>query len=72
MIELNERYLTDAVGNRIGVILDMAVFERLLEELEDLEDIRDGEAALAALAAGVEEAIPFEQAMAEIDQRVES
>jgi hypothetical protein len=54
---------------RTGVILDITTWERVLEELEDLEDIRDGEAALAALAAGEEEAILFDQAMAEIDAR---
>ena len=64
---MNERYLIDAEGKRVAVVLDIATWERILEELEDLEDIRDGEAALAALAAGEEEAIPFDQAMAEID-----
>ena len=59
----------DAHGTRTAVVLDLATFEQLLEALEDLEDLRDGQAALAALAAGEEEAIPFEQAMAEIDAR---
>ena len=69
MTTLNERYLTDADGNRIGVVLDIQTFERLIEKLEDLEDIRDGEAALAALASGEEESIPFDQAIAEIEER---
>ncbi len=47
----------------------MTTWKRLLEELEDLEDIRDSEAALAALVTGDEDAIPFDQAMAEIDAR---
>jgi hypothetical protein len=67
MNTLNERYIVDADGNRVGVVLDMATWEHVVEELEDLEDIRDSEAALAALAAGDEAAIPFDQAMAEID-----
>ncbi len=39
MIDLNERYITDADGERTAVILEIATFERLLDELEDLEDI---------------------------------
>lgn len=40
---------------------------QLIEELEDAADVRAFDAAQAALDAGEEEAIPFEQAMAEID-----
>lgn len=62
------RYITDSDGNRTAVILDLPTYEQLIERIEDLEDILDANAALAALAAGEEEAIPFEQAMAEIRQ----
>ena len=58
-----EKYLTDAQGNRIGVVLDMAQFQRILDDLEELDDIRAYDAAKAEGG----ETVPFEQAMAEID-----
>ena len=36
----NHQYVVDAQGNRIGVLLDMATYEKLFEALEELEDIR--------------------------------
>ncbi len=32
-MELKEKYITDEKGNRIGVLLDIADYQRLLEEL---------------------------------------
>jgi PHD/YefM family antitoxin component YafN of YafNO toxin-antitoxin module len=66
MIELNERYITDADGKRTAVILDIATWERLLDELEDLEDIQAIYEAKQALARGEEELIPWEQVKAEL------
>ena len=63
MLELKEKYVTDDKGSRIAVLLDVADFERLMEEVEELESIR---AYDAAKACG-DEAIPFEQAVAEIE-----
>ncbi len=65
MTALQEQYVTDHQGNRIGVFLDLKRFEEILGELEELDDIR---AYDAAKALG-EEAIPFEQAVAEIRQK---
>ena len=65
MTVLQEQYLTDREGKRVGVVLDMEQFQRIVEELEELEDIR----AFDAAQASVEETIPFEQAIAEIEQR---
>ncbi len=48
MATLKERYLTDAKGNRIGIILDTAEYERLIQELEEL---REREAMRAYKAA---------------------
>ena len=64
MLTLNEQYLVDAEGNRIKVVLDLADYQRLLEELEELESLRAYDAAKAA----EEEVIPFEQAIAEIER----
>jgi len=65
MTVLQEQYLTDREGNRVKVVLDMDQFQQMLEELEELDDIR----AYDAAKASGDEAIPFDQAMAEIDQK---
>ena len=59
-----ERYVVDENGNRIGVILDIADYQQLLEELEELECIR----AYDAAKTSNDEIIPFAQAVAEIEQ----
>ncbi len=33
-----ERYIVDAAGHRVAVVLDTAEYERLLEELEELRE----------------------------------
>ncbi len=67
MTALNERYITDAEGKRIAVVLDLETFERLLDAQEELEDIRDAAATRAAIESGEEEVIPLAQAMAEYE-----
>ena len=64
MVWLNEQYLVHAEGNRIKVVLDMADYQRLLAALEDLDDLR----AYDEAKASADEAIPLEQAIAEIEQ----
>ena len=64
MTTFKERYVVDEKGNRVAVVLDIEDFRRLLEELEELEAIR----AYDAAKASGDEAIPFEQAVAEIEQ----
>jgi hypothetical protein len=64
MIDLKERFIIDTDGKRLEVVLDLAAYQKLLEELEELESIR---AYDAAKTAG-DEAIPFEQAITEIEQ----
>jgi PHD/YefM family antitoxin component YafN of YafNO toxin-antitoxin module len=59
-----ERFLIDEEGHRVGVLLDIADYERLLEELEELDAIR----AYDAAKASGDEAIPFEQALQEIQR----
>jgi len=39
-IQEAERFITDAAGNRVGVLLDLKAYERLREAEEDLADIR--------------------------------
>ena len=65
MSPFNERYVVDGKGERVSVILDMSEYQRILEELEDLESIR----AYDAAKTSKEEAIPFAQAVNEIEQQ---
>jgi len=64
MTKFKENYVIDAQGKPIGVILNIADYRKLLEELEESESIR----AYDAAKASGDEAIPFEQAIAEIEQ----
>ena len=65
MTALQEQYVTDREGNRVGVLLGLKQFEEMLEALEELGDIR----AYDEARASEEEFIPFEQAVAEIRRK---
>jgi hypothetical protein len=62
---LNERYVINENGDRVSVLLDWDDYRRLLEDLEELEAIR----AYDAAKASGDEAIPFEQAVEEIENK---
>jgi PHD/YefM family antitoxin component YafN of YafNO toxin-antitoxin module len=64
MIENEERYVVDKNGRRTAVLLDIEDYRRLLDELEDLESLY----AYDRAKSSGDEAIPFEQAVAEIEQ----
>jgi len=64
MLQPKERFIIDGKGQRIGVLLDIEDYQRLLEELEELEAIR----AYDAAKASGDEVLPLEQALAEIEQ----
>ena len=64
MISRKERFIIDEEGNRLGVVLDIDDYKRILHDLEEFEAIRAYDAATTA----EDEAIPFEQAIAEIEQ----
>lgn len=61
---IKERYVVDENGSRVGVLLNVDDYRRLLEELEELESIR----AYDVAKASKDEVIPFEQALAEIER----
>ena len=65
MLTIKERYVVDESGTRISVLLDIEDYQRLLEELEELDCLRAYDAAKASAGR----AIPFEQAIAELEQR---
>lgn len=64
MASHSERFLIDEEGHRVGVLLDIADYEKMLEELEELDSIR----AFDAAKASGDEVIPFEQALQEIQR----
>ena len=59
-----ERYLVNEKGDRVGVLLDIKEYLKMLEELEELECLR----AFDAAKASGDEVIPLEQAVAEIER----
>ena len=63
MDRLQERYIVDEQGNRIGVLLDIGVYQQLLDKLEELESLQ----AFDRADASVDEAIPLEEAIADIE-----
>jgi PHD/YefM family antitoxin component YafN of YafNO toxin-antitoxin module len=63
---METRYVTDENGERVGVILDVKEYERLIEAMEDLADLRAADEALREIESGEDEVIPLEQAIREI------
>ena len=63
-IKIKEQYIVDEKGNRVGVLLALEDYQKLLEELEELDSIR----AYDAAKASDDEAISFEQAIEEIER----
>jgi hypothetical protein len=62
MIDIKEKYVTDSQGRRVGVLLDVDEYKRLLDALEELESIRAYDAAVVAR----DQAVPFDKAVEEI------
>jgi hypothetical protein len=64
---LKEQFITDENGKTIGVFLTIEDYQTLLEQLEQLEELEAIQAYDAAIAEEDEE-IPFEVAIAEIEE----
>ncbi|MEK7325593.1 MAG: hypothetical protein AAB217_10100 [Chloroflexota bacterium] len=64
MPTVNEGYVVDEDGARVGVILPIEDYQKLLEELEELESIR----AYDAAKGSGDEVIPIAHAVREIEQ----
>lgn len=58
------RFLRDAKGKKLGVILSMAEFERLTEASEEMECL----GAYDAAKASGETPVPYEQVLRTIEQ----
>lgn len=65
---METRYVTDEKGERVGVILGVKEYERLMEALEDLADLRAADEALEAIARGEEEVLPLDEAIREMEE----
>ena len=62
-MQLEKKYITDAQGNRIGIVLNIEEYQKILEELEELEAIRAYDNAISS----DDEEIYFELAISEIE-----
>ena len=55
MKSIDEKYVTNEKGERVGVILSMEDYQKVLEQLEELESIR----AYDDAKASKDEMVPF-------------
>ena len=62
MLSVKEQYIIDENGQRVSVVLEIGTYQKLLEELEAIRAYDQ-----AKLKGG--EAIPFEQAVEEIERK---
>lgn len=65
---METRYVTDEKGERVGVILDVREYERLMEALEDLADLRAADETLESIARSEEELLPLDEAVQEMEE----
>ncbi len=61
---ISGKYVVDEKGKAVSVLLDIKAYRRLMADLEELEAIR----AFDAAKASCDEAVPFEQAVKEIEK----
>lgn len=64
MKPLEEKFVVDEKGERVGIILTVEDYRKILEDLEELESIR----AYDEAKASGDEVIPFEKAIKEIEK----
>jgi PHD/YefM family antitoxin component YafN of YafNO toxin-antitoxin module len=63
MTIIKENFVTNAKGEKIGVLLPIKDYNKILDELEDLEDIK----AYDKVMSRKQEFIPLNQALKEIE-----
>ena len=61
------RFLVNDQGRKEGVLIDIKLYEEILDELEELESIR----AYDKAKASGDEMLPFEKAVKEIERERE-
>ena len=65
MSSLKEKYVVDEKGKRIGIMLGIKEYRKVLEALEELESIRAYDRAKASKS----KPIPFDRAVAQIERK---
>jgi hypothetical protein len=65
MISPKEKYVVDENGKRIGIMLDIKEYRKILEALEELESIRAYDRAKVSKS----KPIPFAQAVVQIERK---
>ena len=68
MESLHPQYVVDDEENRKAVLLPVAEWEHVVEELEELDDIR----AYDAAKANAQESVPFEKAVREVQEEYDA
>ena len=63
MSKSNERFVVDENGTRVGVLLGIDDYAKLVDALEELESIK----AYDAAKSSGDEAVPFDDAIKEIE-----
>jgi len=64
MLTVHPEYVVDEKQQRKAVILPVAEWEKIVEDLEELDDIR----AYDQAKSGPQDTVPFEQAVREIEE----
>lgn len=64
MAKTKQKYVVDAKGKRVGVIVEIEQYRKMLRDMEELESIR----AYDEAKASTDEAVPFDQATEEIER----
>lgn len=64
---MEAQFLTNASGERVGVILDMEEYRLLMRDREDLRDLRAADETLAAMERGEEDLMSFDEAVREME-----
>ena len=64
MSKSNERFVVDENGTRVGVLLGIDDYTKLIEALEELESIK----AYDEAKFSGDEIVPFEEAIRDIEQ----
>ena len=64
MLKIHPQYVVDENQQKSAVILPLAEWERIMEEMDELEDIR----AYDAAKSEPQDTVSFEQAVREIQQ----
>lgn len=64
---MDARYVVDRNGKRVGILLDVEEYARILEELEELEDIRAYDEAVDELERGEDRPVPLRETLPRIE-----